>query len=431
MNRKILWLAASLVFLLAVPAGAETGEAVSSGDTAWLLISTALVMLMTPGLALFYGGMLRRKNVLNTIMQSFFILCLIGIEWVLWGYAMSFGPDHGGVVGDLARLGTSLAGLEPRGTVPGFAFIMFQGMFAIITVALISGAVAERMKFSTFFIFSLIWSTIVYNLLCHWVWGGGWLMQLGFLDFAGGAVVHISSGASALVAAILIGKRKGYPEKVVRPHNLTMTVLGTALLWFGWFGFNAGSAIVSGSLSSLAFINTFISACAAGLIWVFIDWVRIGKPTVLGICSGVIAGLAGVTPAAGFVSPNSAMIIGVVAGILCYYGVSVLKPRLGYDDSLDVFGIHGLSGTWGTFAVGLFATKAVNSAGADGLFSGNPRQLLIQIVGIAATWILSGVVTYGVLKILDAVMKLRVSEEEEDIGLDLTQHSESAYTILE
>jgi Amt family ammonium transporter len=256
-------------------------------------------------------------------------------------------------------------------------------------------------------------------------------MQLGFLDFAGGAVVHISSGASALVAAILIGKRKGYPEKVVRPHNLTMTVLGTALLWFGWFGFNAGSAIVSGSLSSLAFINTFISACAAGLIWVFIDWVRIGKPTVLGICSGVIAGLAGVTPAAGFVSPNSAMIIGVVAGILCYYGVSVLKPRLGYDDSLDVFGIHGLSGTWGTFAVGLFATKAVNSAGADGLFSGNPRQLLIQIVGIAATWILSGVVTYGVLKILDAVMKLRVSEEEEDIGLDLTQHSESAYTILE
>ncbi|MCX5860369.1 MAG: ammonium transporter [Proteobacteria bacterium] len=431
MNRKVLWLAASLVFLLAVPAGADTGGTVSPADTAWLLVSTALVMLMTPGLALFYGGMLRRKNVLSTIMQSFFIICLIGVEWVLWGYALSFGPDLGGVVGSLDRLGISLSGLEPRDTVPGFAFIMFQGMFAIITVALISGAVAERMKFSTFFIFSLIWSTIVYNLLCHWVWGGGWLAKLGFLDFAGGAVVHISSGASALVAAILIGRRKCYPEKVVRPHNLTMTVLGTGLLWFGWFGFNAGSAITSGSLASLAFTNTFLSACAAGLVWVFIDWTRIGKPTVLGICSGAIAGLAGVTPAAGFISPNSAMIIGAVAAILCYYGVSVLKPRLGYDDTLDVFGIHGLSGTWGTLAVGLFATKAANSAGADGLFFGNPRQLLIQIVGIAAAWVLSVVVTYGVLKILDVVMKLRVSEEEEDIGLDLTQHSESAYTILE
>jgi Amt family ammonium transporter len=431
MNRKILWLALGLIFFWAVPAGAETGGAVNSGDTAWLLVCTALVMLMTPGLALFYGGMLRRKNVLSTIMQSFFIICLIGVEWVLWGYAMSFGPDLGGVVGGLDHLGISLSGLEPRDTVPGFAFIMFQGMFAVITVALISGAVAERMKFSTFFVFSLLWSIIVYNLLCHWVWGGGWLAKLGFLDFAGGAVVHISSGVSALVAAVLIGRRKCYPGKVVRPHNLTMTVLGTGLLWFGWFGFNAGSAITSGSLASLAFANTFLSSCAAGLVWVFIDWARIGKPTVLGICSGAVAGLAGVTPAAGFVSPNSAMIIGAVAAVLCYYGVSVLKPRLGYDDTLDVFGIHGISGTWGILAVGLFATKAANSAGADGLFSGNPRQLLIQIIGIAATWILSGVVTYGVLKILDAVMKLRVSEEEEDIGLDLTQHSESAYTILE
>ena len=431
MNRKILWLALGLIFFGAVPAGADAGGAISPADTAWLLICTALVMLMTPGLAIFYGGMVRKKNVLSTIMYSFFILCLISVEWVLWGYSLSFGPDRGGVVGTLANLGLAGVGMEPNGTVPGLAFMMFQGMFAIITVALISGTFVERMKFSTFFVFTLLWSTIVYNLLCHWVWGGGWLMKLGALDFAGGTVVHVSSGVSALVAALVIGKRKGYPEKTIRPHDLTLTVIGTALLWFGWFGFNAGSALTAGGLASLAFVNTNTAAAAAGLTWVFFDWSRHGKPTVLGICSGAVAGLVAVTPAAGFVDPMSAIIIGFGAGVFCYYAVSALKPRIGYDDALDVFGIHGIGGTWGAIATGLFASKAINPAGADGLFLGNPGQLLIQLAGVAASWVLAGGATFVLLKFLDAVMKLRVTEEEEDIGLDLTQHSESGYTVLE
>jgi len=430
-NRKILWLALGLIFFGAVPAGADAGGAISPADTAWLLICTALVMLMTPGLAIFYGGMVRKKNVLSTIMYSFFILCLISVEWVLWGYSLSFGPDRGGVVGTLANLGLAGVGMEPNGTVPGLAFMMFQGMFAIITVALISGTFVERMKFSTFFVFTLLWSTIVYNLLCHWVWGGGWLMKLGALDFAGGTVVHVSSGVSALVAALVIGKRKGYPEKTIRPHDLTLTVIGTALLWFGWFGFNAGSALTAGGLASLAFVNTNTAAAAAGLTWVFFDWSRHGKPTVLGICSGAVAGLVAVTPAAGFVDPMSAIIIGFGAGVFCYYAVSALKPRIGYDDALDVFGIHGIGGTWGAIATGLFASKAINPAGADGLFLGNPGQLLIQLAGVAASWVLAGGATFVLLKFLDAVMKLRVTEEEEDIGLDLTQHSESGYTVLE
>jgi len=431
MCRKILLLTLLLALLGITPAGADTGGAVSPADTAWLLISTALVMLMTPGLAIFYGGMVRKKNVLATIMYSFFVLCLISIEWVLWGYSMSFGPDRGGVVGNLAYLGLAGVGMEPNGTVPALAYMMFQGMFAVITVALISGSFAERMKFSTFFVFSLLWSTIVYNLLCHWVWGGGWLMRLGALDFAGGTVVHISSGVSALVAALVIGKRKGYPEKTVRPHNLTLTVMGTALLWFGWFGFNAGSAIVSGGLASLAFVNTNTAAAAAGLTWVFFDWIRHGKPTVLGICSGAVAGLVAITPAAGFVDPMSAIIIGFGAGIFCYYAISALKPRLGYDDALDVFGIHGIGGTWGAIATGFFASKALNPAGADGLFLGNPGQVLTQLAGVSASWILAGGATFVLLKFLDAIMKIRVTEEEEDIGLDLTQHSESGYTVLE
>jgi len=350
---------------------------------------------------------------------------------VLWGYSLSFGPDRGGVVGTLANLGLAGVGMEPNGTVPGLAFMMFQGMFAIITVALIAGPFVERMKFSTFFVFTLLWSTIVYNLLCHWVWGGGWLMKLGALDFAGGTVVHVSSGVSALVAALVIGKRKGYPEKTIRPHDLTLTVIGTALLWFGWFGFNAGSALTAGGLASLAFVNTNTAAAAAGLTWVFFDWSRHGKPTVLGICSGAVAGLVAVTPAAGFVDPMSAIIIGFGAGVFCYYAVSALKPRIGYDDALDVFGIHGIGGTWGAIATGLFASKAINPAGADGLFLGNPGQLLIQLAGVAASWVLAGGATFVLLKFLDAVMKLRVTEEEEDIGLDLTQHSESGYTVLE
>lgn len=433
MRRNILIIPACLLLTLAGPAVSWAAEAaeINPADTAWVLISTALVMLMTPGLALFYAGMVRRKNVLSVIMQSFFVLCLISVQWVLWGYTLAFGPDRGGVVGELTYLGLAGVGMEPNGTIPHFVFMMFQGMFAIITVALITGTFAERMKFSTFFVFSLLWATLVYDPLCHWVWGGGWLAQLGALDFAGGTVVHISSGVSALVAALVIGKRKGISEKVIRPHNLPLTVIGTALLWFGWFGFNAGSALAADGLAALAFVNTNTSAASAGLIWLFIEWAQHGKPTLLGICSGAVAGLVAVTPAAGFVSPLASIIIGVGAGTFCYYAVSVLKPRLGYDDSLDVFGIHGVGGTWGAIATGLFCSTGVNGGGTDGFFFGNPGQMIPQLIGAGATWVLAGGATFIILKILEGIMGLRVGDREEEVGLDLTLHSESAYTIIE
>jgi Amt family ammonium transporter len=407
----------------------EVTSSINKGDTAWLLISTALVMLMTPGLALFYAGMVRKKNVLSTIMQSFFILCLISVQWILWGYTLSFGPDIGGIIGGLNFLGLNGVSNEVKGTVPHLVFMIFQGMFAVITVALITGTFAERIKFSAFIIFSLVWSTFVYDPLAHWVWGGGWITKIGALDFAGGTVVHISSGISALIAALVIGKRKDYPHEAMLPHNLPMTVLGASLLWFGWFGFNAGSALSSGRIAAIAFVTTNTAAASSALAWVFTEWTHRGKPTVLGAATGAIAGLVAITPGAGFVGPISSIFIGIGAGMFCYIAIAIVKPKFGYDDSLDVFGCHGIGGTWGAIATGLFASSAINPDGADGLFFGNPGQLLNQTIGVIATWILAIVVTFIILKVVDKIIGLRIEEEEEVIGLDLSQHGESGYTL--
>jgi len=408
-------------------------ENINTGDTAWILISTALVMLMTPGLALFYGGMVRKKNVLGTIMHSFIIIAVISIQWVLWGYSLSFGPDKGGLIGGLEWFGLNNVGLTPNvdyaPTIPHQAFMIFQMMFAIITPALITGAFAERMKFSSFLVFTLLWSTLVYDPVCHWVWAvGGWIRNLGALDFAGGTVVHISSGISALVAALLIGRRKGYGAEHMAPHNLPMTVLGAGLLWFGWFGFNAGSAVASGGLAVSAFVVTNTAAAAATLTWVIIEWLQRGKPTVLGAASGAVAGLVAITPASGFVGPVSSIIIGAGAGFVCYVAVSMIKPLLGYDDSLDAFGVHGIGGMWGALATGLFATKLVNPAGNDGLFFGNAGLLFTQLIAVVVTVVYALVVTLILLKVIDWTMGLRISEEDEVMGMDLTQHGESGYT---
>jgi ammonium transporter, Amt family len=403
----------------------------NAGDTAWLLVSAALVMIMTPGLALFYGGMVRRKNILGTIMQSFVIIGLISVEWLLVGYSFAFGPDRGGIIGDLSWFALSGVGLAPydgyAATVPHQAFMVYQMMFAVITPALITGAFAERLKFSAFLIFTLLWALLVYNPIAHWVWGiGGWIGNLGALDFAGGTVVHVSSGISALAAVFVIGKRKGYGVDNMAPHNLPMTVLGAAILWFGWFGFNAGSALSAGDLSTSAFVATHMAAAAATLSWVLVEWMHRGKPTVLGAASGCVAGLVAVTPAAGFVAPVFALFIGLGAGALCY-GAVMLKGRVGYDDSLDVVGIHGVGGAFGALATGLFASTAVNAAGADGLFFGNPRLLGIQALAVGATLTYSFAVSYILLKVLDRTMGLRVTGEHEIMGLDLSQHGEAGY----
>ena len=420
----------------AAPAPAATPAPppkIDTGDTAWVLVSTALVMLMTPGLALFYGGMVRKKNVLGTIMQSFIIVAIISIQWVLWGYTLAFGPDKGGIIGGLEWLGLNGVGLEPNAdyaaTIPHQLFMAFQMMFAIITPALITGAFAERMKFSTFFVFTVLWATLVYDPICHWVWAvGGWIRNFGALDFAGGTVVHISSGVAALAAALVMGKRKGYMTEIMAPHNLPMTVLGAALLWFGWFGFNAGSAVASGALATSAFVVTNTATAAASLAWIFAYRIQRGKPTVLGAASGAVAGLVAITPASGFVGPMSSIVIGVGAGVLCYMAASLIKPLLGYDDSLDAFGVHGVGGTWGAIATGLFATTAINSAGADGLFFGNAALVGKQFIAVLASGVYSFVVTFILLKVLDWTMGLRVSQEEETEGLDLTQHGESGYS---
>ena len=396
-----------------------------SGDNAWVLASAALVMLMTPGLGFFYAGLVRRKNVLATIMHSFFILCLISIVWVLWGYSLAFGKDIGGVVGDLSLVGLGGVGMEPLDgqTISHYTFMVFQMMFAIITVALITGAFAERQRFKAFAIFAVLWSTLVYSPIAHWVWGGGWLSELGALDFAGGTVVHISSGVSALVAALVIGKRFG--DEPIDPHDISMTVLGAALLWFGWFGFNAGSALVSGGLAAVAFVNTNTAAAAAALTWMTLSWIRAGRPSVLGAAIGAVAGLVAITPAAGFVTPMAALLIGVGAGVLCELAVH-LKQALGVDDALDVWAVHGIGGTWGAIATGIFAVAAVG--GASGLIDGNPGQVLTQIIAVLATWVYAGGVTFVLLKLIDITIGLRVTEEEEAEGLDATQHGEIAYT---
>ncbi len=404
-----------------------------SGDTSWLLISAALVMLMTPGLALFYGGMVRTKNVLGTIMQSFIALGVITIQWAFYGYSLAFGPDMGHVIGSLDWAGLRGVGLDPfpdySATVPHQAFMIFQMMFAVITPALITGAFAERFKFKTYLVFLILWSTFVYDPVAHWVWGvGGWIRNLGGLDFAGGLVVHISSGVSALAAALVVGKRRGYGNGLMPPHNVTMTLLGAGILWFGWFGFNGGSAVASGSLATSAFVVTQFSAASAALSWMMAEWACKGNPTVLGAASGAVAGLATITPASGFVGPMSAIMIGLVAGVLCYYAIN-LKNKFGYDDSLDVVGVHGVGSTWGVLATGLFATKAINSAGNNGLLFGNPSLIGIQAVSIGSVWVYSFVVTWILLKVLDRTMGLRVSEEHEITGLDTSQHGEAGYSF--
>jgi Amt family ammonium transporter len=435
--KKTLALLLYALMFAALPciAGAEAAPApkIDTGDTAFVLISAALVMLMTPGLALFYGGMVRSKNVLGTFMQSFVAIALISVQWIFFGYSLSFGPDLGGIIGSLDWAFLRGVGAEPNAdyaaTIPHLAFMIYQAMFAVITPALITGAVAERMKFSTYLVFTLLWSTIVYDPLAHWVWGnGGWLRNLGALDFAGGIVVHISSGISALAAALIIGKRKGYLRESIYPHNLPMTVLGAGLLWFGWFGFNAGSALGSGALSVMAFVATHTSAVAATLVWVLIEWMHRGKPTMFGAATGAIAGLATITPASGFVSPMGALLIGCSAGAVCYFAL-MLKTKLGYDDSLDAFGVHGIGGILGTLALGLLAQKVINPGGADGLFFGDPKLFGIQALAVGVSALYSFVVTMVLLKVLDKLMGLRVDEEAEVVGLDISQHGETGYTM--
>jgi Amt family ammonium transporter len=421
------------LFLYPLSAYAGVEGKVDTGDTAFVLLSAALVMLMTPGLALFYGGMVRRKNVLGTLMHSFFALAIVSMQWVLVGYSLAFGPDIKGIIGGLDWIGLNSVGLAPNPdyapTVPHMAFMIYQAMFAVITPALISGAIAERMKFSAYLLLVLIWTTVVYDPVAHWVWGaGGWMKGMGVLDFAGGIVVHITSGISALAAALFIGRRKNYLKEPMPPHNLPMTVLGAGLLWFGWFGFNAGSALSSGALSTSAFVSTHIAAVAATFIWVVIEWLHRGKPTMFGAATGSIAGLATITPASGFVGPMPAMAIGLLAGTVCYIALNA-KVKLGYDDSLDAFGVHGVGGILGTLGAGLFASKIINAAGSDGLFFGNPRQLFVQGIAILAVMVYSFVITYVIMKVLDLTLGLRVSDEEEMMGLDLTQHEESGYQL--
>lgn len=425
---KFFFLFSLFLFGMTGPAWAQEAEsAISAGDTTWVLLCSALVMLMTPGLALFYGGMVRRKNVLSTLMQSFISLGVVTLLWVLYGYSISFGSDVGGFIGGLDYIGLQNVGIEPgpyAATIPHLAFMVFQMMFAIITPALISGAIAERFKFSAYLVFISIWLTLVYCPLAHMVWGGGWIgKHLGALDFAGGLVVHISSGIAALAAALYVGKRKGYGQKPMPPHNLVITLIGTALLWFGWFGFNAGSALQANGTAAMAFVVTHIATAAAALGWVVVEWKHHGKPTALGVASGAVAGLVAITPAAGFVGPVSSIIIGLGAGALCYTAVN-LKSKFGYDDSLDVVGVHGVGGMWGAIATGLFA-----SIGASGLFFGNPAMLLTQIISVLFACAYSFILTMIILKAIDAMMGIRVNEEQEFAGLDLSQHGEKGYSF--
>ncbi len=406
---------------------------ISAADTAWVLTSAALVMLMTPGLAIFYGGMVRGKNVLSTIMHSFFILALISVEWVLIGYTLAFGPDAGGlgIIGTLDWVGLNGVGQEPSSdyatTVPHLAFVAFQMMFAVITPALISGAFAERKRFKAFVIFSLLWSILVYSPVAHWVWSAnGWIFNLGALDFAGGTVIHITSGVSALVCALVLGKRIGYGREPMQPHNATLTVIGTALLWFGWFGFNAGSALGANGLAANAFVTTNVAAAMAALTWLTASWMRHKQPSVMGAACGAVAGLVGITPAAGFVTPMASIIIGFLAGLGCFFAVEyVVRGRV--DDSLDVFGVHGVGGMIGALATGVFATTSVNPDGADGLLYGNPALLGIQAIAVVVAAGYAAIVTFVILKAIDATIGLRVSVDEEEKGLDATQHGEVAY----
>jgi ammonium transporter, Amt family len=409
-------------------------DAINSGDNAFLLISAALVLLMTPGLALFYGGMVRSKNVLGTIMQSFYVIALVSVVWAIVGYSLAFGPDLGGIIGGLDWAFLNGVGQEPMkdyaATVPHLSFMIFQAMFAVITPALITGAFAERVKFKGFVLFIVLWSLLIYSPIAHWVWGiGGWIRVLGALDFAGGTVVHINAGVAALAAVLVIRKRHDYGRAPIIPHNLPMTVLGAGLLWFGWFGFNAGSALAStGGLAASAFVVTHLATAAATLSWTTVEWLHRGKPTTLGAASGAVAGLVAITPASGFVGPMSSIILGLIAGAVCY-GAVLLKSRLGYDDSLDVVGVHGAGGITGALLTGLFASVAVNAAGANGLFFGGAEQFGKQLIAVLATLVYSFVGSYVLLRIVDAVAGLRVDDEDESVGLDISQHTETGYAL--
>ncbi len=404
---------------------------INAGDTAWILVCCALVLMMTPGLAFFYGGMVRRKNILSTLTLSFVFMALIGVQWVVFGYSLAFGEDIAGVVGGLGHVFFNGVGLAPSPdyapTIPHELFASYQMMFAVITPALITGAFVERVRFKSFLLFSLIWATLVYDPLCHWVWGkGGWLRQLGVLDFAGGTVVHVAAGFSALAFAMVIGPRKGFPKAPMEPHNIPFTVLGTGLLWVGWFGFNAGSALAANGVAANALLTTNTSAATAALVWMLLSWLD-GRPSTLGLATGMVVGLAAVTPASGFVTPMGAMVIGAVAAPLSYYAIR-FRERRGLDESLDVWACHGMASTWGMVATGLLATTSVNPDGAAGLFYGHPGQLGVQLLATAVTIVFAFGATYLVAKALDRSIGLRVSRMEEEVGLDISAHGERAYS---
>jgi len=424
-------LSALLLILVSPFAAMAADGSIDTGDTAFVLLCSALVMLMTPGLAFFYGGLVRKKNVLSILMQCLTIMGIVSVQWVLFGYSLSFGPDIGQFIGSLNWAGLNAVTTDPSdvyaATIPHLGFAGFQLMFAIITAGLIIGAFAERMRFPAFVLFILLWTTFVYDPIAHWVWGGGWLMQLGALDFAGGTVVHISSGLSGLIAALVIGRRAADKHEIMMPHNMSLVVIGGGLLWFGWFGFNAGSALGANGLAALAFVTTNTCAAAATLSWIAVEWMHHGKPTVLGAVSGALAGLVTITPAAGFVSPVSAIFMGLLVSPLCYLFVSKVKVKLGYDDSLDAFGIHGIGGTFGALATGVFASKAINPAGADGLLLGGTDLFIAQLTAVAVTYIFAGVMTFVILKLISLFVPLRVSDTEEKAGLDMAIHGEDAY----
>ncbi|MDO9097573.1 MAG: ammonium transporter [Candidatus Methanoperedens sp.] len=429
-KKSIQWSIIISVLMLSVPALAAEDSKIDTGDTAWVLVSAALVMLMIPAVGLFYGGMVRKKNALSTIMFSFVILALISVQWVLFGYTLSFGPSVGGIIGNLDWLGLNGVGQAPNtdyaATIPALAFMAFQGMFAIITVALITGAFVERIKFSAFMIFALLWATLVYDPIAHWVWGvDGWLRNMGALDFAGGTVVHISSGVSALAIALVIGARKGFGKHSMEPHNIPMVVLGAVLLWFGWFGFNGGSAVASGGLAASAFVVTNTAAASAALMWTLLSWYN-KRPSVLGTATGAVVGLVAITPASGFVTPLAAIVIGAVAAVLSYYAM-LFRMKRNVDESLDVWACHGIGGTWGAIATGIFATTAVNAAGS-GMIDGNYGQIVTQIIAVGVVWVYAFVVTFILAKIIDATIGLRVTDQEESVGLDISQHAEKAYS---
>jgi Amt family ammonium transporter len=418
-----------VLLLASAASGEDAPSGINHGDVAWILTSSAIVLMMTvPGLALFYGGLVRSKNILSILMQCLVCAAVVSVTWVLWGYSIAFGGE-GALWGGLSKLGLSGVPWEagPDENIPEQAFMVFQLMFAIITPALVVGAFAERMKFAAFLLFVLLWTTFLYSPLCHWVWGeGGWLGARGALDFAGGTVVHISSGVSALVAALMLGRRKGYGRHPMTPHNVPFVVIGAGMLWVGWFGFNAGSALAADGVATVAFVNTNTAAGAAVLGWLFSEWIGRGKPTAVGAASGAVAGLVAITPAAGFVEPWAAILIGIGGGVLCYHAVN-LKSRLGYDDALDVVGVHGVGGTWGALATGIFASTALSDGG---LLTGNGGQLVEQTIAILATYVFCGLGTAAILALIDATVGLRVDEEDESLGLDLAQHAEAAYTGL-